>query len=207
MYLPGCWLKPGANEIVVLDLEPTEKPVVAGLAKPILDELRPEPGREVHRKAGQTLKLAGIAPLKEGAFAAGRQWQEVHFAAPAVGRYLCLEALDSQNGDKFTTLAELLAVGADGKPLAREDWKVVYADSEEMQGDDGNAESALDEDDSTFWHTEWVNRSPAHPHVLVIDFGGEQTISGVRCLPRQDLPNGRIKHYRIYLRSDPFPGL
>ena len=38
MYLPGCWLKPGANDVVVLDLQPTAKPVLAGLAKPILDK-------------------------------------------------------------------------------------------------------------------------------------------------------------------------
>jgi beta-galactosidase len=207
MYLPGCWLKPGTNEIVVLNLESTEKPVAAGLAKPILDQLRPEPGRETHRRAGQALKLAGVVPLREGTFAAGNQWQEVRFAQSAVGRYLCLEALDSQPGDKFTTLAELQAFVADGKPIARDDWKVVYADSEEMQGDDGNAENVLDGDDSTFWHSEWVDRSPAHPHALVIDFGGNQTIVGVRCLPRQDMPNGRIKHYRIYLRTEPFPGL
>jgi beta-galactosidase len=207
MYLPGCWLKPGTNEIVVLDLEATEKPVVAGLAKPILDALRPEPGREVHRKLGQALKLTGIAPVKEGAFAPGKEWQEVRFAAPASGRYLCLEALDSQAADKFTTLAELLALGTDGKPIDRDDRKVIYADSEEVQGDDGNAESALDGDDATFWHTEWFSRSPAHPHALVIDFGAERTIAGLRCLPRQDMPNGRIKNYRIYLRSEPFPGL
>ncbi len=207
MYLPGCWLKCGANEIVVLNLEVSEKPVVAGLAKPILDQLRPEPGREVHRKSGQALKLTGFAPLKEGKFAAGKEWQEVRFASPVAGRYLCLQALDSQGGDKFTTLAELLALGSDGKPIARDDWKVIYADSEEMQGDDGNAKNVLDGDDSTFWHTEWFSRSPAHPHALVVDFGSEQMIAGVRCLPRQDLPNGRIKNYRIYLRSDPFPGL
>lgn len=207
MYLPGCWLKPGTNEIVVLNLESTDKPVAAGLAKPILDQLRPEPGREAHRRAGQTLKLAGLVPLKEGTFAAGNQWQELRFGQPAVGRYLCLEALDSQPGDKFTTLAELQALAADGKPIARDDWKVVYADSEEMQGDDGNAENALDGDDSTFWHSEWVDRSPAHPHALVIDFGSNQTIAGVRCLPRQDMPNGRIKNYRIYLRTEPFPDL
>jgi beta-galactosidase len=207
MYLPGCWLKAGANEVVVLDLESTEKPMVAGLAKPILDQLRPEPGREAHRKAGQTLKLAGVAPLKEGAFAAGSEWQEVRFAAPTTGRYLCLEALDSQPGDKFTTMAELQALGTDGKPLARDEWTVVYADSEETNGDDGNAENAFDDDNSTFWHTEWVNRSPAHPHALVIDFGANQTITGLRYLPRQDMDHGRIGNYRVYLRRDRFPGL
>jgi len=42
MYLPGPWLKPGANEIVVLDLTGPEKPTLQGLTTPILDMLRPE---------------------------------------------------------------------------------------------------------------------------------------------------------------------
>lgn len=207
MYLPGCWLQAGANELVVLNLEPTEKPAAAGLAKPILDEVVPEPGHEAHRKPGQSLQLEGSTPVTSGTFAPGKQWQEVRFAAPVTGRYLCLVALDSHPADKFTTLAELQALDADGKPLLRDDWKVVYADSEEISGDDGNAERVLDGDESTFWHTEWSSRSPAHPHALVVDFGRPQTISGLRCLPRQDSPNGRIKTYRVYLRAEPFKGL
>jgi beta-galactosidase len=42
MYVPGPWLKRGKNEIVILDLSGPEKPVVATLDKPILDELHPE---------------------------------------------------------------------------------------------------------------------------------------------------------------------
>lgn len=42
MYLPGPWLKPGPNEIVILDLLGPEKPVIAGLQQPILNQLRPE---------------------------------------------------------------------------------------------------------------------------------------------------------------------
>jgi|CZKI01.1.fsa_nt_gi beta-galactosidase len=40
-YAPGCWLRAGANEVVVLDLSGPTDPVVAGLAAPILDQLRP----------------------------------------------------------------------------------------------------------------------------------------------------------------------
>jgi len=42
MYLPGPWLKSGRNEIVILDLFGPQKPVIAGLEKPILNELHPE---------------------------------------------------------------------------------------------------------------------------------------------------------------------
>ena len=40
MYLPGPWLKPGRNEIVILDLLGPEKATVAGLELPILNQLR-----------------------------------------------------------------------------------------------------------------------------------------------------------------------
>jgi beta-galactosidase len=41
-YLPGPWLKPGKNEIIILDYLGPSTPVIAGLDKPILDQLRPE---------------------------------------------------------------------------------------------------------------------------------------------------------------------
>jgi len=41
-YTPGCWLHAGKNEIVILDLLAPEKPVIAGLEQPILNELHPE---------------------------------------------------------------------------------------------------------------------------------------------------------------------
>lgn len=41
-YLPGPWLNPGKNEIIVLDFLGPTRPLIAGLEKPILDKLRPE---------------------------------------------------------------------------------------------------------------------------------------------------------------------
>ncbi len=39
MYLPGPWLKKGKNEVIILDVNGPEKPVLQGLDKPILNEL------------------------------------------------------------------------------------------------------------------------------------------------------------------------
>ncbi len=46
-YVPRSWLHAGRNEVIVLDLEGPARPMLAGLDKPILNELRPEldPGR------------------------------------------------------------------------------------------------------------------------------------------------------------------
>ena len=40
LFMPGCWLKEGENEILVLDLKGPAKASIKGLKKPILDLLR-----------------------------------------------------------------------------------------------------------------------------------------------------------------------
>ena len=119
-------------------------------------------------------------------------------------RYLGLQALSSHNGDEFTTLAELDALGAAGKTISRKSWKVAYVDSEENFAEGDLAEKVFDSDAETFWHSLWSTPHTSHPHTLVIDFGAEQEISGMRLLPRQDSANGRIKDYRLYLSLTPF---
>jgi beta-galactosidase len=115
-------------------------------------------------------------------------------------------ALSSQNGDEFTTLAELDALDAEGKVIGHKGWKILYADSEENFAEGDQAELALDGDRDTFWHTLWSAPHPKHPHTVVIDLGAEQELSGVRLLPRQDSDHGRIKDFRLYLRTKPFAG-
>ena len=58
MYLPGPWLKPGRNEIVVLDLLGPREPVLAGLEKPILDQLRPQ--LDFTKKVQQAVLINGF---------------------------------------------------------------------------------------------------------------------------------------------------
>ena len=43
LFLPGCWLKPGANEIVIFDLEASGRGAVEGLREPVLDEVLDAP--------------------------------------------------------------------------------------------------------------------------------------------------------------------
>ena len=40
LYMPGCWLKKGKNEIVVLDITGPTQAKVEGLTKPIIDQLQ-----------------------------------------------------------------------------------------------------------------------------------------------------------------------
>ncbi len=205
LYCPAPWLKPGPNELIVFDLQSGTNHTIAGLAEPLLNEVH-EAGATKHRKPSQKLTLSGLTSVASGSFGPGKDWQAVKFAATA-GRYLCLEALNSQTDDNYTTCAELELLGADGREIPREDWKVAYADSEEVDADDGRADNVFDLQPTTFWHTQWEGAQPAHPHRLVLDLGKVQTVTGLRYLPRQDSANGRIKDYRVYVQTDAFPGL
>ena len=40
LFMPGCWLKKGENEIVVLDITGPTTPKIEGLTKPIIDKLQ-----------------------------------------------------------------------------------------------------------------------------------------------------------------------
>jgi beta-galactosidase len=59
----------------------------------------------------------------------------------------------------------------------------------------------------SIWHTEWQEKEPVHPHQVVIDLGEPAIITGIRYLPRQDNANGRIKHYKLYLKDSMYRGL
>ena len=73
--MPGCWLKKGENEIIVLDLKGPQQAIVKGLKKPILDMLR-EKAPETHRKSGQKLELQNETAAAQGTFTLRNGWQE-----------------------------------------------------------------------------------------------------------------------------------
>ena len=200
MYIPGPWLKAGANSVVVLDTVGPTKPVIAGLAKPILDKLQPERDFGPQRRPDVKLALAGVAPAHSGQFAPGAATQEVLFAKPATGRYFCIEAIDALDGKQFAAIAELDVLDKDGKPLSHEKWTIAYVDSEERTAEDGSAENAIDGQTANYWHTQWQAAQPAFPHRLILDLGSSQTVGGLRYVPRQGATvTGRIKDYKVYV--------
>jgi beta-galactosidase len=201
-YTPGCWLHHGKNEIVILDLLSPEQPFVAGLEKPILNELHPEKDFAQVKRPKVTLKLD--TPAIEAQFAPGTQTQDVKFGATAKGRYFCLETLSAFDGKPFAAVAELDLLDTNGNPLSHEGWRIAYVDSEERLKEDGSAENAIDGQTANYWHTEWSAAQPDHPHRLMIDLAQSQTISGFRYVPRQggNGVGGRIKDYRVYVGDD-----
>ena len=201
LYVPGCWLKKGTNEVVVFDVVGPDDAVSEGLDKPVIDKLKnAEP--PIHRKDGENLSLTGEKPVKAGDFAAGNGWQEVKFDQPVAGRYVCLEALNAHDGKEQACIAELYILDENGERLSREPWKVFYADSEEINKGNCAGDKVYDLQESTFWSTvKGVN----FPHTIVIDLGKVHTLTALQYLPRMEssVPGG-IKDYKIYVREQPF---
>jgi beta-galactosidase len=201
-YVPGCWLRTGKNEIVIFDLLGPEKPVIAGLDQPVLNELHPEKDFARAHRPKVTLQLDSAKPVLAVQFAPGSQMQEIKFEAPAKGRFFCLESLSAQDGKPFAAVAELDLLDESGRPLSHEGWTIACVDSEERDQEDGTAENAIDGQTANYWHTEWSAAQPNHPHQLVLDLGKSQTISGFRYVPRQGAGGGRIRDCRIYVGDD-----
>lgn len=195
LYCPGCWLKKGKNEIIVLDVVGPKEAVVWGQDKPELNKLQLEKSNK-HNNIGDKPDLNSATPAATGAFNGGNGWQTVKFAAPQKGRYLAIECLSTQKENDRVAIAELYLQGADGKRISREPWTTKYANSEEENGNH-TGDKVYDLQESTYWQTE---KSATLPHLLVIDLGSEQTISALEYLPRaeQGAP-GSVKNYKIYL--------
>ena len=195
LYIPGCWLKKGKNEIIVLDIMGPKEPVVWGQAEPELNKLQLEKSNK-HNNIGDKPDLNSSTPAAKGQMQSGNGWQTIRFATPQKGRYLAIQCLSTHDGKPQAAIAEIYLQGTDGKRLSREPWTTKYADSE---NDDGNhtGDKVFDLQESTYWQTE---RSAVMPHLLVIDLGSEQTVSALEYLPRaeQGAP-GSIKDYAIYI--------
>jgi beta-galactosidase len=195
-FLPGAWLKAGRNEVVVLDLEGPQKPVIAGLETPILDMNRPELDVAAPRVQGRLL-LSGVAPVKEGEFPASPDATDVKFDQPVTVRQICLEAVDAHDGKPIAAAAEFDLLDASGKSISHTNWNIVYASSEERLKEDGSSTNAIDGQTANYWRTKWEGST--YPHHLVIDLGGATTVAGFRYVPKAgEGEPGRIRKYRIY---------
>jgi beta-galactosidase len=212
LYVPGCWLKKGQNEVIVLDVVGPKERVVWGQAEPELNKLQLEKSNK-HNNIGDKPDLNSATPVAfsvgggsvtttpaasaAGATAApGNGWQTFRFAAPQKGRYLAIEVLSTQKDGDRVAIAELYLQGTDGKRLSREPWTCKYANSEEENGNH-TGDKVFDLQESTYWQTE---KGASAPHLLVIDLGSVQTVSAMEYLPRaeQGAP-GSIKNFKIYL--------
>ena len=202
LYVPGCWLKAGENEVLVFDIVGPRETRCEGLREPLLDQLLVQKPL-THRQEGQSLELASIQPDCTGAFKPGNGWQEVRFDQPKRGRYVCIEALNAHDAKELACIAELYLLNESGERLSREPWTVDYADSEDVSGVNRSGDKLFDLQESTYWSTEAGSPYPDH---IVVDLGATHTIQALPYLPRMEseVPGG-IRQFKVYIQEKPFP--
>ncbi|WP_186452442.1 discoidin domain-containing protein [Chitinophaga polysaccharea] len=76
-------------------------------------------------------------------------------------------------------------------------WVIADVDSEE---NGYPATNALDNDPSTYWHTQYSGAEPTHPHQLTIDMGTSHQLKGLTFRDRQGVWPG-IKEMTVYTKT------
>lgn len=188
LYMPGCWLREGENDIVVVDVIGPKEPVVTSLDIPINDKVSFESSHILsHDDYGEKLVII------ENELDSGSGWKKKTFS-PVEMSAVCFEFLDSFDGGDECAVAEIYMLDADGKKISRDKWKVSGADSAELNGNH-TPEKVLDLQESTYWQSETGRK---FPHNITIDFGEKIIVSGFELLPRVDkgVPSAP-RHFRL----------
>jgi len=85
------------------------------------------------------------------------------------------------------------------KPSLLSNARVTMADSETPGHE---ARNVIDGNPDTIWHTPWEQGAPAYPHEFLIELPESHEIKGFTYLPRQDMSNGWIDKYQVYVSAD-----
>jgi glucose/arabinose dehydrogenase/PKD repeat protein len=76
---------------------------------------------------------------------------------------------------------------------------VRRVDSQEA---DSPGSRVLDGNTATYWHTQWRDADPPHPHEIVLRMNGTYDVTNLYYRPRQDSVNGRIARYQVFTSLD-----
>lgn len=199
LYLPGVWLKPGENEILIFDIIGPREFVSAGVREPILNLLQGDAGGR--HNSQDHLDLGNLSPIFGGSFPQGNGWKTQLFDHPVDGQYLVIEILSTIKENEMPSIAEFYILDAKGHRLSRESWKVKRVESEDSQSGNNTADKIFDLQESTFWKSAEDANFPIR---IEIDLGKQETIGGIEYLPRVESgAPGAIKDYRIYISENP----
>ena len=195
LYVPGCWLNFGANEVVILDFfGPRQASEVVFREKPILDVLQLE--TDFNRKTRTTAKFVGGTEVASGTFPNTDEAQVVMFEKPIRSTTFTFQARTTYDAKNLASIAEFDLLDKDGNPLTSLGLRVTGVDSEEEVREDGVAENAIDGQ----VEAAWVTSSRSLPHWIAFETPNKVEVCGFRYTPRQK-PVGRIKDWSLFISA------
>ena len=110
-----------------------------------------------------------------------------------------LKYMDSKDFAPRGSIDAGLLQGLLRKPTLMSSARLIMADSEAPGHE---AHNAIDGNPKSIWHTPWGENAPAYPHEFRIELPESREIKGFTYLPRQDMTNGWINKYQVYVSSD-----
>ncbi len=195
LYVPGCWLKMGGNEVVVLDFfGPRGKCEVNFVGKAVLDVLQLD--TDFNRVRREHEKFVGGEEVASGTFPPGDESQVVMFGKGVRGNYFTMQAVTTYDPKNLATISEFAFLDRDGNPMNSLDVQITGVDSEEEIREDGVAENAIDGQIEAYWLTS----SRTLPHWIEFHVSAKPEIFGFRYTPRQNKNIGRIKDWKFFAR-------
>lgn len=110
----------------------------------------------------------------------------------------------------------LLAMGsmtASAQVLDRTGWRITTSGECDDSGS-GHASAIIDGKNNTYWHSNWANNGQANssgdaskklPQFFQVDLGSEQTFRSIMYVPRENLSNGTVYSFKVYVSNTAFP--
>ncbi|HET9698830.1 MAG TPA: discoidin domain-containing protein, partial [Terriglobales bacterium] len=126
-----------------------------------------------------------------------------------VGAIYMLTITGSGSGLTRTTPLQVTITGAQPPPpppgitpIPVSGYKLVSADSQEMQCGIHPPASAFDGNPNSFWESQDCLATVPLPHELQIDLGATYNVAGLKYLPRQDSqPTGKVHDFKVYVSN------
>ncbi len=120
---------------------------------------------------------------------------------PVAGQMLqsLLKYMDSDAFAPRRSIDAKLLQGLFRKPSLLSNARLIMADSEAPGHE---ARNVIDGNPNSIWHTPWGENAPAYPHEFRIELPESLEIKGFTYLPRQDMSNGWIDKYQVYVSAD-----
>jgi len=197
LYLPGCWMNEGENEVIVLDIIGPECATSCGLKTHILDCLNIREATDtIALQSGfsaDSLQTVGTYNLEYR-----NGWQTISFPQPISTDIFALEILSTYSPDGYAAIAEIYLLDKEGRRISRENWNVLPNVSENKNGNH-TVGKIFDLQESTYW--EPAPGTPL-PQLVTIDLGGMQPVAGLQILPRAETGTpGAVRQVCLYTRK------
>lgn len=190
LYLPGCWLNKGENEIMVVDILGPDSICLQGLSSPINDKVKLSDSVNTSSKPD----LSNLIPL-EFTLQNKPGWQHIEWPEIYKGKKLAIEFAPLLDENKIK-IAEFYLTG-NGRRLPRIKWQPAYSSSSNKEAN-RTLSKVIDLQESTYWEA-----TSSYKQLIVFDLGESISCNGMDILPviNENDTNSSLQ-LNIYLYGD-----